>query len=88
VKPRVYIETTVVSYLTARPSGDILQQSRQKLTQAWWQRRRADFEPMASALVLFEAGRGDPVAAAARVAVVGGLNMLAIDDRARGLARG
>ena len=88
MKPRVYIETTVVSYLTARPSGDILQQSRQKLTQAWWQGRLSDFEPMVSALVLSEAGRGDPVAAAARVAVVAGLNMLAIDDRARGLARG
>jgi hypothetical protein len=41
---KVYIETTIVSYLTSRPSGDSLTRSHQELTRDWWDRRRAEFE--------------------------------------------
>jgi hypothetical protein len=44
VKQRVYIETTIVSYLTARPSRDLILAAHQEVTRQWWERRRADFE--------------------------------------------
>ncbi len=36
VKPRVYVDTTVVSYLTAKPSRDIVTAAHQQVTQEWW----------------------------------------------------
>jgi len=62
VKQRVYLETTIVSYLTARPSRDLILAAHQEVTRQWWEQRRADFEIYVSQLVLDEAGRGDPEA--------------------------
>ncbi len=39
---RVYIETTFVSYLTARPSRDLIVAGHQQITHDWWDTRRAD----------------------------------------------
>jgi hypothetical protein len=52
MKPRVYIETTVVSYLTARGSRDLIVAAHQELTQEWWQRRRGEFDLYCSQLVI------------------------------------
>jgi hypothetical protein len=60
---RVYIETTFVSYLTARASRDVVIAGHQQSTHEWWNTRRADYELCISQLVLGEAGAGDPVAA-------------------------
>jgi hypothetical protein len=87
MKKQVYIETTVVSYLMARPSRNLLQMSRQQMTKAWWRDRRPNFELVASPLVILEARRGDKMAAELRLAMVENLSMLTIDDRARRLAR-
>ena len=62
MKQRVYLETTIVSYLTARPSRDLILAAHQEVTRQWWEQRRADFEIYVSQLVLDEAGRGDPEA--------------------------
>jgi hypothetical protein len=51
MKPKVYIETSVISYLTARPSRDILVAANQQVTQDWWQDRRMNFELYISQLV-------------------------------------
>jgi hypothetical protein len=59
MKPKVYIETSVISYLTARPSRDILVAANQQVTQEWWQDRRVQFELYVSQLVAQEAGSGD-----------------------------
>jgi len=55
--PRLYLETSVVSYLTARPSSDIITAARQLLTNRWWSLRRSHFELVTSELVLEEAAR-------------------------------
>ncbi|HEX7150483.1 MAG TPA: type II toxin-antitoxin system VapC family toxin [Thermoanaerobaculia bacterium] len=68
--PKVYIETTVVSYLTSRESRDIVAQAHQKITREWWTSRRSGFALYASEIVVAEAERGDPDAARARLAVL------------------
>lgn len=67
MKPRLYIETTIVSYLTARPTRDVIALARQQITQAWWVDRLPDFNPVVSQLVLDEAARGDKGAAEHRL---------------------
>jgi hypothetical protein len=67
---RVYIETTVVSYLTARPSRDVVIAGHQQITHEWWDTRRSDYELCVSQLVLDEAGAGDLQAAQERLAVL------------------
>ena len=62
VGPTVYIETTIISYLTATPSKDLVQRAHQRLTRTWWQTRRSEFELYVSPLVLQEAAAGDPPA--------------------------
>ena len=49
---RVYIETTVVSYLTARPNRDVVIAGHQQVTHEWWENRRASYELCVSQLVL------------------------------------
>src|SRR5438128_11419848 len=67
-KPTVYIETSLVSYLTARPSRDLLVAAHQQLTVAWWDEQRTRYELFTSQVVLTEAALGDPDAAQRRLA--------------------
>lgn len=85
--PRVYIETTVVSYLTARPTQSALQEARRQLTKQWWAKRRQWFAATVSPLVYAEAARGDAAAAMARLEAIRDLPMLSLDHRAQVLAR-
>ncbi|MGO8747496.1 MAG: type II toxin-antitoxin system VapC family toxin [Thermoguttaceae bacterium] len=64
--PKVYIETSVVSYLRQRPSAQIVAAARQLLTRRWWEQERHDYELVTSQYVLDEAALGDPVLAAER----------------------
>lgn len=61
MKPRLYMETTIPSYLVARPSLFAPTSARQAATREWWDRRRGDFEIFVSQLVLQECFRGDAV---------------------------
>ena len=81
-----YLDTSVISYLTARPSRDIVAMGHQQLTREWWELRRHDFDLHISELVLFEAGRGDPAAARARLELVAQLPVLRINAEARALS--
>ena len=67
---RVYIETTVVSYLTARPSRDLIIAAHQQITHDWWSTCRAHYELCVSELVLDEAAAGDAQAAAERLVIL------------------
>lgn len=86
MKKRIYIETTVVSYLTARPSRDVVVAGHQEATRELWPKLLSDFEPYISALVHQEAGRGDPEEARKRHEAITPFPMLDIDDEARALA--
>jgi hypothetical protein len=75
MKPRVYLETTIPSYLTAWPSRDLLRAAHQQATRDWWA-QRDEFELVVSQLVVNECQRGDPSAAAERMKVLEGLPLL------------
>ena len=70
MKAKVYIETSVISYLTSRPSQDIVIAGHQQTTRDWWATYRAQFDVVASQLVVQEASAGDPQAAQQRLAVL------------------
>jgi len=72
----VYLETTVISYLTGRPSCNIVQAGHQEVTRQWWETRRGDFDLFISQLVIDEAGRGDTDAAHRRLAAITNLPLL------------
>ncbi len=82
----VYLETTIPSYLTARPSRDLVRAARQQVTREWWETRRQRYELFISELVLEEAARGDPEAAAARLRALEGLPLLEVSAEAVELA--
>ena len=75
--PRLYIETTIPSYLTARPSRDTILAGQQETTRRWWEKKRREYDLYVSELVLEETSAGDPAMAAARHAVLAGLPQLA-----------
>jgi len=75
LKPTLYLETTIVSYLTALPSHDLVVAAHQQVTRDWWDTRSA-FELYVSQFVLDEAGAGDAEAAKRRLAAVADLPVL------------
>jgi hypothetical protein len=77
-KAMVYIETSVVSYLTARPSSDLLAAAWQKATSDWWFLQRDRFDLCTSEVTLEEAGTGDREAAARRVDALANIPRLAV----------
>lgn len=83
----VYVETSVISYYTARPSRDIVIAARQTLTQEWWEDARAKFDLYVSALVVEEAKAGGAEAAERPLAAISGLPILEINDAAEKLGR-
>ena len=87
MKPKLYVETTIVSYLTSRLSRDLIVAAHQQLTQQWWDAHRDDFELFTSQIAVQEAGVGDEEAARRRLMVLEELPVLALDERARELAR-
>src|SRR6266480_5141337 len=72
----VYLETTFISYLVARPSRDLLVAAHQQTTQEWWANRRSEFECSASQVVIDEASVGDPAEVQKRLAIIGGLPLI------------
>jgi predicted nucleic acid-binding protein len=83
----LYLETSVVSYLAARPTRDLVVAGHQQLTREWWERRRALFEIYVSQLVLQEAGAGDQEAAGRRLELLKGTPLVATTDEAVLLGR-
>jgi predicted nucleic acid-binding protein len=86
MKSSIYLETSVVSYLTARPSRDLLRAAHQEVTYAWWTGRDA-YSLYISQLVLDEAAAGDSSAAAQRLEALRDLPLLEITPEATELGR-
>lgn len=86
MKSSIYVETSIVSYLTARPNRDLVRAAHQEVTREWWT-TRARFELYVSQLVLDEAGAGDPGAAALRLDVLRDLPLLDFTDEVTALGK-
>jgi predicted nucleic acid-binding protein len=82
VKPKVYVETTIVSYLVARRTRNVIVGAHQELTRRWW-RQRERFEIFASPLVIEEASRGDAAARVRRIRLLRDLTLLEVNDDSR-----
>lgn len=67
MKPRLYLETTIPSYLVARRSRDMRIAADQEATESWWDSHRVDFEIFVSQVVVREVRRGDASLAVARM---------------------
>lgn len=79
-KKSVYIETSIISYLTARPSSELLAAAWQKVTIDWWDTQRDRFDLFASEIVIEEAGKGDDIAVARRLKALNKIPLLSITD--------
>ena len=82
----VYVETSIVSYLTSRPSRDVRAAAWQQITLQWWEQERPMYELFCSELVVAEAEAGDAQAARRRLDTLDNIPELPIDDEAKGLA--
>ena len=87
MNPTVYIETSVLSYLAARPSRDVVIAGFQQVTREWWTSARDRFDLVASELVAKEARAGDPDAAQARVELLESVTLIDATEDAVALTR-
>lgn len=83
---KVYIETTIVSYLTARPSRDLIIAAHQQITNEWWENRRDDFDLYTSQFVIKESSAGDAEMATMRLDALDGIALLATNKEVFDLA--
>ena len=81
----VYVETSIVSYLTARPSRNVVLAAHQAITRAWW-RRRTSYQLRVSQLVLDEAAGGDAGMGARRMGALAGIQVIDLTQQASALA--
>ncbi len=86
MKPTVYLETTIISYVAGRSSRDLVVAAHQQITREWWDHRRPWYLLHVSQLVWDEAMRGDQDAAARRTTLLKGMPMLDISAEAGELA--
>lgn len=84
--PRLYLETSVISYYSARPSRDVVTLAHQQLTRDWWQTQLPRYEIFVSDLVYLEAEQGDPGAIRRRKETLDSFGILKTNDSIRALA--
>ena len=87
MKPKVYIESSVISVAANRMPSDLVLAAKQKMTLDWWTDRSSHLSLFISQLVLGEIGSGDAVAAERRLSMVRSLPLLEMTDDALELAR-
>ena len=86
MKPSVYIETSVIGYLTSRPRQDVTVAGHQKTTKLWWSTAARRFELFVSQLVIRECSDGDPEAVKERLNGIDGIPILPLTSDAESLA--
>ena len=85
--PRVYIETSIVSYLRQRASGQVITAARQLLTRRWWEEERSNYELVTSQYVIDEASDGDPQLALERLDTLDDIPLLQLGSEIDAIAK-
>ena len=83
-KARVYVETSVLSYLAARPSRDAVTAGRQIVTRQWWESKREKYKPVVPEAVEAECERGDPGVVERRRQLLVEVSLFPLDDEDTG----
>jgi len=86
ILPSVYIETSIISHATVRPSSDPVVQVLQTQARLWWDTQRGDFDLYTSQTVLDEAALGDASAADDRLRLLQDLDLVPVNDEVRRIA--
>ena len=84
---RIYVESTIPSYVVARPARDLLQAARQQLTCDWWDLKREQHELFTSHVVLDEITDGEAAMARQRLKLMRGIPLLELTAAANELGR-
>jgi hypothetical protein len=87
VSETVYIETSVIGYLTARSTKNLIIAANIEITREWWEFRRNDFILYTSEAVLEEVAKGDTAIASPRLDILRDFPLLALNDAAQDLAK-
>jgi predicted nucleic acid-binding protein len=82
----VYIETSILGYLTARSTQNLILAANIEVTREWWQDRRNDFTLFVSQLVIDEVARGDSEIALKRLEMIDGIPQVRLNQAVRNLA--
>ena len=82
----IYIETSIPSYLTARPSRDVRTAAWQQITLQWWEQARNNYELYTSELVVSEASEGNQDTAQRRLDSLRSITELVVDPEMETLA--
>jgi hypothetical protein len=86
MKPKLYLESTIPSYIVARPSRDVIVIGQQQCTRDWWDNRANDFEIFVSDIVVDEISTGEAAMAKRRVELIKPFTLLATNDKVIELA--
>ena len=86
MNPTVYIETSIIGYVTSRPSRDLIAAANQQLTRDWWENHRGRYDLYISETVLLECSAGDIQAAQKRLDALSGIPVLDVTEDAEKLA--
>ncbi len=86
MEPSVYLETTVISYLTARPSRDIIVAGHQQITQEWFEKISPKFQCYVSEVVIEESEKGDSEVSKKRLSLISDFQTLAVNEEIKKLA--
>ena len=82
---RIYIESTIPSYVVARPARDLLQAARQQTSKDWWELKRHQHELFTSQIVLAEISSGETEMAKQRLETLAGIPVLRVNEQAENL---
>ena len=82
----VYIETSIVGYLTVRTSNNLILMANMETTRQWWENHRSQFNLYISQVVLDEVARGDVEIAARRLEILRNFPLLDVNEAVQDLA--
>ncbi|QJB44058.1 type II toxin-antitoxin system VapC family toxin [Dolichospermum flos-aquae] len=83
----LYLDTSIIGYLTIRPSTNLITASNSVITQNWWDTRRENFTLYISEVVLEELARGDQEIVTKRLDLISELPLLALNEAVEELAQ-